>query len=479
MGYIKYLALAALAVADDSKVIVLTDKAFDETITENNKGLLVEFYAPWCGHCKALAPHFDEASITLDGEGSPYKLAKVDATVETEAAKKFGVQGYPTLKWFQGLDSVMDYDGPREAKGIVEWIKTMTGPAVNDGAPEADAASATVTLYADAVSDDFESLAKAQRKAASWHHVKGSENKIVIQHPTEDPISKPTSELDTKAKIEEFYKANSMPLVGEINGESFGKYVERKDFGLIWVLLAMKAETFKDVVAENRPMLKEIAQALPNYSTTFTNTAEFGNVMDSMFGVKEFPKVVIQKKAGGKKYFLYDGDMEAAKIIDHIKKIDSGEIEPNLKSEEAPKEPQADPVKVIVGSTLKEKVFTADKDVLLEVYAPWCGHCKKLDPEYTKVAKKVEREGFEDKLTIAKMDGTANDSPVDSIEWSGFPTIVFVKKGSEEVMSFDGERTAKGIWKWLKTNSSYSEEINAHIAKKKETDGGEDAKSEL
>ena len=60
---------------------------------------------------------------------------------------------------------------------------------------------------------------------------------------------------------------------------------------------------------------------------------------------------------------------------------------------------------------------------MLEVYAPWCGHCKKLDPEYVKVGKKVKKEGFEDILTIAKMDGTANDSPVDSISWSGFPTI--------------------------------------------------------
>merc|ERR1711972_737171 len=115
--------------------------------------------------------------------------------------------------------------------------------------------------------------------------------------------------------------------------------------------------------------------------------------------------------------------------------------------EDAPTEPQADPVKVIVGKTLQEKVFTADKDVLLEVYAPWCGHCKKLEPEYVKVGKKVEREGFADKLVIAKMDGTANDSPVDSVSWTGFPTLVFVKAGEKTVTPYDGERTAKGMWK--------------------------------
>merc|ERR1712048_40673 len=113
-----------------------------------------------------------------------------------------------------------------------------------------------------------------------------------------------------------------------------------------------------------------------------------------------------------------------------------GEVEAHLRSEEVPEEPQEGPVKTVVGRNLEKLVFTEDKDVLLEVYAPWCGHCKKLEPEYIKVGKKVIKEGFEDILTIAKLDGTANDSPSDKFEWSGFPTIFYVKAGAEEPMKY-------------------------------------------
>jgi len=110
---------------------------------------------------------------------------------------------------------------------------------------------------------------------------------------------------------------------------------------------------------------------------------------------------------------------------------------------------------------------------MLEVYAPWCGHCKKLEPEYIKVGKKIMKEGLEDLVAVAKMDGTANDSPADSITWSGFPTIYYVKAGSDSPMKYDGPREAKGMWKWIKKNHSKADVIKERIAAKQAAKEGE------
>ncbi|PAA56268.1 hypothetical protein BOX15_Mlig001024g3, partial [Macrostomum lignano] len=101
-------------------------------------------------------------------------------------------------------------------------------------------------------------------------------------------------------------------------------------------------------------------------------------------------------------------------------------LTPYLKSEPVP-ESQPDPVKVVVANNFDSLVNDPAKDVLIEFYAPWCGHCKSLAPKYEELAQKLAKESG---IVIAKMDATANDVP-QPYSVRGFPTIYFAPRNDK------------------------------------------------
>lgn len=121
--------------SDKSDVITLTDSNFKELVLDSEDLWLVEFYAPWCGHCKNLEPHWAKAATELKGK---VKVGALDATVHQVMASRYQVQGYPTIKMFPSgkktSDSVEDYNGGRTSSDIVTWA--LDKLAENVPAPE-------------------------------------------------------------------------------------------------------------------------------------------------------------------------------------------------------------------------------------------------------------------------------------------------------------------------------------------------------
>ena len=98
-----------LPIVDEKDVAVLTKDNFTEFVG-NNSFAMVEFYAPWCGACQALAPEYAAAATELKGVAA---LAKIDATEEGDLAQKYEIQGFPTVFLFVDGEMRKTYEGER------------------------------------------------------------------------------------------------------------------------------------------------------------------------------------------------------------------------------------------------------------------------------------------------------------------------------------------------------------------------------
>ncbi|KAI0154746.1 disulfide isomerase [Hypoxylon sp. FL1284] len=129
MVLIKSFVLAGLAtaVAAKSAVLDLIPSNFDNVVLKSGKPTLVEFFAPWCGHCKNLAPVYEELAQAY-ATSKDVQIAKVDADAERDLGKKYGVQGFPTLKWFDGKsDKPVDYNGGRDLESLTKFVSDNSG----------------------------------------------------------------------------------------------------------------------------------------------------------------------------------------------------------------------------------------------------------------------------------------------------------------------------------------------------------------
>jgi len=108
------------------KSIELTEQSFKDLVLNGKSAWMLEFYAPWCGHCKQLAPAWKKAALKMRGQ---VKFGAIDATVHTGLASKYGIKGYPTIKFFKdgdkGKSAPSDYQYGRTAKDLVKFAKTL------------------------------------------------------------------------------------------------------------------------------------------------------------------------------------------------------------------------------------------------------------------------------------------------------------------------------------------------------------------
>lgn len=454
-----------------SAVLTLTSINFTSYI-EGMPLVLVEFYAPWCGHCKRLAPEYEKAAVELK---SSIPLVKVDGVAEMSLSETYKVHGWPTLLIFRKEKS-FEYKGPRTASGIVEHmrqqIKLPSTEVFNVNQAKNAFNKIDITIFGifskkNEFFEEYITAANNLREKFTFLHTFDSTlgqnfkltlDAIAVDQPeifhsayekTQHILDTPTS---SAADIESFINKHTVPLVGHRTKENDMERYTSKPLLVVYYDVNFD---FQHRVATQfvRKKVVEVARDFPSVTFCISQESDFEDELVKL-GLDESGSDINVGfyDAQSKRYAMEpDDDFDADVLREFVDSVSKGKVKAKVISQPIPPTNDA-PVKIVVANSFEDMVETSKEDVIIEFYAPWCGHCKALEPVYTKLAKKMSDR----QLIVAKMDASANDIPY-GYKVTGFPTIYFVPadKKNEPVLFEGADRNIKTLIEFVDKYSHF------------------------
>ena len=397
------------------------------------------------------------------------------------------------MKIFKNGEVAEDYNGPREADGIVSTMRSKAGPSYRvletlaDYEKFLDNFDHSIIGYFDSetnsLKDDLVRTAGALSEKFRFAYTTSKEildkvehlNKVVVHQPKrlhskfEDTFS---AIGNVGNRLKAFILEKIHGLTGHRTPSNFA------DFPKPTVVVYYNVDYVRDTKGTNYvrnrvlKIAKKLADEKVGVNFAISNAEEFRHELNE-FGIddiKKEAKYVLARGPADEKYRMLE-DFTFEVLEDFARKVASGDLEQYIKSQPIPE--QTGDVKVVVGKNFNDIVNDNTKDVLIEFYAPWCGHCKSLAPKYDELAKKLKKEP---NLVIAKMDATENDIP-GPYEVQGFPTIYFAPKNNKKnPRKYEGGREVDDFIKYLAkeaTEPLQGYDRNGSKKKSKKIDDGE------
>ncbi|KAL1282712.1 hypothetical protein QQF64_001515 [Cirrhinus molitorella] len=483
-------------ITEEEDVLVLHSVNFDRALSEN-KYLLVEFYAPWCGHCRNLEPIYAEVAGLMKKESSEIRLAKVDGDEEKELATEFHVRNFPTLKFFKdgNRQNATDYTGKRTVKGFTRWLERHTGPSatvLNDvKSAEAllDANDVVVVgFFQDLEGDNAKTFYDVTLIAVDYdfgitsnpelfkkYDVK-SDTVVLFKKFDEKRADMPLTEenkLD-KGDVISFIHTNSMRLVIPFNEENAEQIFRSKVRNHMLLFLNTTVESHNALIEDFRDVASEFKEKV--LFITLDVTYDKADHVLKYFSISADNAPIIRLINIDKvlTYAMEESTINKDSLRTFCQGVLDGTVKPFLKSQEIPEDWDKNPVKVLVGKNFKEVAFDETKNVFVEFYAPWCGHCQELAPIWDKLGEKYKDH---ENIIIAKMDGTENDA--ENVNVQGFPTIKYFPAGAEnKIVDYNGSRDFETFSKFLDNGGVLPEEESKDDDEDDDDDEDEDEVSD-
>eukprot|EP00894_Picocystis_sp_ML_P001419 jgi/Pico_ML_1/51936/g2725.t1 len=387
-GTIALLVLALTCLlgvrAEEEAVITLDASNFDTEVPKYDF-LVVEFYAPYVIEA-ANERQYEKAAAELKTLDPPLYLAKFDAADEKNKAiaTKYGIRGFPTLKIFKKGQEPAEYDGPRDAAGIVQYVQRQAGPAsalvssADDMAAKVKSDDVIIVGAYKEGSDElkvFGKVAEALRNDLTFFHTydasllpegKKEVPSINVFKSFDDGLVSYEGDVTDEDAIKKFIQEKSTPILIPMDSNPAGKKHLQKSFS---VTDRVKVLVFapKKEIASVKTALHGIASKNREYDFIVGPTEENDHALKFFGLAADSLSMSVYNLKGGPKYVkqpLAVSDMES-----WFESFLKGEVAAHVKSEKAPEDNSA-PVKIVTANTFNELVTEAKKDVLVEFYAP-------------------------------------------------------------------------------------------------------------
>jgi len=269
-------------------------------------------------------------------------------------------------------------------------------------------------------------------------------NTVVIFRVGDDPLQFSEEKL-SKTKLVSWIIAEGYPAFEEVSQPVWQRAQNAdKPIVVLFVDMAKKEEAniVKEVAKEYKGKVVVTYGPMPAQKSLAERWGASGNF---------FPTAIVAdwKHSTNPIMTIFNEETEdeltSESAISFVKTALEDKYESYLKSEPVPKD-EAGPVVTLVGKTIEKELRDPEKDVFIEFYAPWCGHCKKLAPVWDELAQTLKGV---DHVKIAKIDATANNLPK-NVAVRGYPTLIYFPTNNKDAgVPYNGERDLESLTKFV------------------------------
>lgn len=408
------LLLLSLTIIQSQHVVELTDVNFFEIVSKEQP-VLLEFYAPWCGHCKTMSPVLDKLAQEISNDKIETIIAKLDAEKYGKLADQFHVEAYPTIMWFPALSkraSQDQYQGGPKVASLKSFIQEKLG----------------------------------NEKTASDMPAASDKKK---------------AKKDDDDSDDEEFPDQPLPHVVDLTPENFDEHVG-KDKAVLIEFYAPWCPHCQEL----HPVYGELGASLISSSEVLIArvNAEKHETLGERFQIEGFPTIrwfPAQSNKPTARYYQGQLNLDSLKkyvdrklATEKTKEQMSTNTEVDADEVDAHAPPSVDDSATVVALNESnfETIIGKDKPALVEFYAPWCPHCQELAPIYFELSKVYAQEQDAQKaVIIAKINGDENESLTKKYKIRGYPSLLWFPAQSTHASprSFKKRPTLKSLQDYI------------------------------